>query len=309
MKCPYIILLEGVSGLLQTNIDIAQEGTPNFIEHCEQCSTTSDNIDIFLAGLKDEVKKLWEAYRSYPVTIDYSKRYVRAAYMLSYFPYYIEPIYYILNQINNGRVLFQNKSEINVGFLGGGALPELVGLVKYISHNENEIQKINAIVFDITPHWISERESCTMALIDEYLNHDLDVKSIIVNLWDENFLIDDSIKKLDLIVLQNSINEASEDRKQIFRDNLSKIWNDIPNGAIFVIIDLNYRAVSNFISNFINSLKEKRIIKRMSNDRIESGLPKCDFIQRKLFDFNESGLYPRSGTREYLSVILQKKGK
>jgi len=305
MRCPYIILLEGVSELLQANIDVVKEGTPDFIE---QCSTASNNIDIFLAGLKDEVKKLWKAYRDYPVSIDYSKRYVRAAYMLSYFPYYIEPIYKILNNINDDKILFSSKSKINVGFLGGGALPELVGLAKYISHSKNEIQKINAVVFDITPHWISERESCTMALIDEYFNLELNVKSITVNLWNESFLIDDSIKRLDLIVLQNSINEASEDGKQIFKDNLFKIWNEISNGTIFVIIDLNYPAVSNFISNFINSLKEKRIVKRMSNDSIESGLPKCNFIQEKLFDFNESGLYPRSGTRKYLTVILQKQG-
>ncbi|MBL1215286.1 MAG: hypothetical protein HND52_18115 [Ignavibacteriae bacterium] len=306
MECEYKILLEKITDLLESRISLQQGGDAQTVGICEVCKCETPNIDYLLAGLKDKVIELWQAYKNYPIKVDYADRYVRAAYMLSYFPYYIHPIYHVLN-VNRNSIL-DKIEELNVGFLGGGALPELVGLTKYVSIQKKNIININVTVFDSTTHWNTERSSVTEPLIKNYYPGNFKIESTIVNLWDKKISVSSTIKRLDVLVLQNTINEATDEGKEILKMNLIKIWNELAQGAIFIIIDLNYAEISSFINDLSQSIINKEILQELRKDSVTNALPRCYFIQDKLFDPSreEDGLYPRGGARSYWSIILKK---
>ncbi len=313
MECVYKILLEKVFDLLQSKIDLQQTSDLQIHGICNNCYDEINNIDIVLAGLRDNVKELWQAYREYPIQVNYQDRYARAAYMLSYFPYYINPIYYVLSSGSSNASkdnILDKVKVLNVGFLGGGALPELVGLVKYISKNKKEITDISATVFDSTTHWSTERRLITEPLVKNYYAGKFNIESIVTNLWEKNYSVNDIIKKVDILVLQNTINEATTTGKEILKMNLIKIWNKLPNGAVFIIIDLDYKEISDFITGLYPDLINRKILQELKNTSIRTELPKCYFIQEKLFDASrsEDGLYPRRGDRNYWNIVLQKEG-
>lgn len=303
MECEYKILLERVSDLLGSRIYFEQINDPEKLGICKVCEYENQNIDNILAGLKDKVVDIWQAYRNYHVQVNYTDRYIRAAYMLSYFPYYINPIYYVLNKQNIPNI----KGELNVGFLGGGALPELVGLSKYVALHRKRVKNINATVFDFTNHWDTERRLITEPLVKNYYKGNYTIDAIKTNLWDKEFIVHNSIEKLDIIILQNTINEATDEELEIFKNNLIEIWNKLSRGTDFIIIDLKYTEIFNFINDFTKSINNKKILIELNEELIDSSLPKCYFIQEKLFDKKESGLFPRSGTRQYYHIVLQKR--
>jgi len=304
MECEYKMLLEKITDLLESRISLQQGGDAQTVGICEVCKCETQNIDYLLAGLKDKVVDIWQAYRNYPVQVNYTDRYIRAAYMLSYFPYYINPIYYVLNK----QVILNIKGELNVGFLGGGALPELVGLSKYIALHRNSVKNINTTVFDVTTHWDTERRLVTEPLVKNYYKGNYTIDAIPTNLWDEDFIVHNSIKKLDIIILQNTINETTDEGTKIFKNNLVKIWDKLSEGTIFIIIDLNYRAIYDFIKTLTQSLSHMIELVGLSKDSIDSSLPKCYFIQEKLFDPSrgEDGLFPRGSNRDYWNIVLLK---
>lgn len=168
MHDPYYKLLKTVAEINGCQLDlIINRNYSTANEICRACnSNNSKNIQYFLAGLKLQVKELRSLLKGAFTNIDYSDRFTRTAYMLAYFPFYIEPIYYVTKSHIN-KLIGANTSEINICFIGGGPLPELLGLSKSISA-KNNVSILNCSILDAFPYWITEREYCTKSLLEDY---------------------------------------------------------------------------------------------------------------------------------------------
>ncbi|UFS72493.1 hypothetical protein LPW11_09930 [Geomonas sp. RF6] len=94
----------------------------------------------------------------------------RGAYLLAYFPYYIEPLYYTMEL---AKLQFAERPEgtMKAAFLGGGPAPEVLGLAAYLRDHARHITGIRATVFDREPGWGKVQQELLPLLAPGYSSH------------------------------------------------------------------------------------------------------------------------------------------
>ena len=96
--------------------------------YCNQIGATQDEIEQAAEGLQEDVRSIRLSYRSpFGTTFPYGDTNFQNAYMVAYFPYYIEPLYHALEDANLDTTLFE-KGKLQASFFGGGPCPEALGL-------------------------------------------------------------------------------------------------------------------------------------------------------------------------------------
>ncbi len=131
----------------------------------------------------------------------------RAAYLLAYFPYYIEPIYYALAE---AKPLFAERPNgvMNVAFLGGGPVPEALGLATYLRDHAPHISAIRGIVFDREEGWGKVHRELLPLIAPQYLRESasltLEHKPCdVVNCLGSSCSCDSQLQETDFLISQN----------------------------------------------------------------------------------------------------------
>lgn len=306
---PYFHLIKSVAEINGCKIDLIKNNqTTKTDSLCKGCiSSDIQKLQYYLTGLKSERKDLISKLKDSYVDIMYKDRYVRAAYMLLYFPFYIEPIYYV-TQTHINKLVNPDTSKIKICFIGGGPLPELLGLGKAISTIKS-IKKINCTVLDIVPHWVTERDCCTKLMLKkEYFPGECNISHEKFDLWSEALVIPDIISEADIVVSQNCINDCPKGKEDILNKNFQSIWSDLKSESSLIIIDLCYQSVRNLLTK-LQSLVRKtngKVIQdiefdelsRNNNSALNFSFSECEHIVSNLGQ-------PKRYTK-YHSVIYQK---
>lgn len=231
-----------------------------------------DMLATYLESLKPAVRYLRQAYRSYPVYVDYSDKNIQSAYLLAYFPHYYQLIYKLF--IEDYPTIFENKSHINLAFFGAGPGPEVYGSIKYIVNNRPEVKGINAHLFDINASsWKYSHNLLLNQILKEVIPDGFPL-----NLNSYNFDLTKPIgidhlfhlKTSDLVVLQNCLNEIAPSDAGMVKSNLIDIFNLLPDTAAMLLVDITggtsattklMQDVERLISN-----KHKIVLLRSIND-------------------------------------------
>jgi len=290
---PYFHLIKSVANINGCKLSLIRDNQ-NFSTHsiCDKCNSSDQkSLQYFLTGLilekQDLINRMGDSY----VNVMYEDRYIRAAYMLLYFPFYIEPIYYVIKPYFR-NIVKPNVSELKVCFIGGGPLPELLGLGKVIS-TINFIKKINCTVLDIFPHWTTERVCCTKPMLDEdYFGGECIIHHEKFDLWNENMIVPDIIREADLVISQNCINDCPREAENILNNNFRRIWKNLKTGSSLVVIDLYYSSVKNLLLNLqgivemekdkvVQNVKHSEIIRNNPNG-LDFSFKKCNHIEELL---------------------------
>lgn len=307
MHDPYHKILKTVAEINGCHLDLVFDPkmamTTNVVCRCCTSNGTKD-IQYFLAGLKLQVKELRSLLRGAFANIDYSDRFTRTAYMLAYFPFYIEPIYYVTKPcINN--LIETSLSELNICFIGGGPIPELLGLSKSIS-SKNNVKKLNCNVLDEFDYWVTEREYCTKAILSDYYDGEISINSFKFNLWSDNLIIPDLISKSDMVVAQNCINDCPQNKFQTMKKNFQQIWKNIKKGSSIIILDLNYDTINELLKDLkVYFCKNGGIvIQDIIKDEKRPNIPKCQHLEELLFE-QVDGLIAKRSVK-YYSLIVKK---
>lgn len=303
---PYFLLIQSIAEINGCKLElIFDQNHLTGNEICRACNPdNSKNIQYFLAGLKLQVKELRSLLKGTFANIDYSDRFTRTAYMLAYFPFYIEPIYNVTKSHIN-KLIEANTSEINICFIGGGPLPELLGLSKSISA-KNSVSILNCSILDAFPYWITEREYCTKALLKDYFKGEVGIVSLTFNLWSNNLKIPKEIHDADIVVAQNCINDCPKDKLSIMKNNFQMIWNNMKKSSSIIIIDLNYNTISDLLKDLKKYFSQNRgvIVQDIFWDERRPNIPKCQHLEELLFEQTD-GLLARR-TVKYYSFIVRK---
>lgn len=215
----------------------------------------------YLRSLKPKMRKMWKSFYADDVHIDYGINDYDLCYLLRYYPSYSEIIESLFNHwdVSLDRLLNRSRT-LNVKIFGGGACPELYGLVSYISNHPEveDVTQVNVEVFDyylkgwekardLTCHMISSHFdnidfSCTVSELD--FNEDID-QEILGNLWGET----------DIIIFQHFFNELDVDSS---KNNLEKILNNItPSSLVLFIERPNYNKCNEVIDFYRNLIISK----------------------------------------------------
>lgn len=223
---------------------------------------SQEELILRLEQIKPKIGELREQFKKFPCSINYSDSQIRAAYLMSYYPYYISPIKRVLNEIFTHSLSTLAKKNIKITAFGCGAAPEIVGVSQFMIENSIFTNKIENNLLDYEEGWKNSRE----LLIKEFLrghfrynNHHQ--KCNILNDCDKcNNEIDckEKLENTHLIVIQNCLNDISAKLKVEKIDYL--IENYLHKEGILIIIDLNFLEIKKLMDNLELKLKDKVIM-------------------------------------------------
>ena len=142
----------------------------------------------------------------------------RAAYLLAYFPYYIEPVYHALAA---GNITFVERPNgvMKAAFLGGGPVPEILGLAAYLRDHSPHITAVDATVFDREAGWHKIQQELLPLLAPAYLpasgcltlrHRPCDVVTCLGSACS----CDEVLADIDFVISQNFLTEIYADRER-----------------------------------------------------------------------------------------------
>lgn len=230
------------------------------------------NDDAFAESLElsqQYVTKLRESYLKSPSNVDFSCPHTRAAYLLAYYPNYIEPIYQILCELDDEVIksVFYRKHMSGL-FLGAGPAPEVLGWVKFINDHAKHIKQVTAYLLDkYVQGWRIAQEITRCYLAPYYWRGDLLTiepmeLDFLSSLALEEPFVRHSIEISDLVVIQNCLNDQLANKDAVFA-MLLNIFSKTAPGTIFVISDLHYDRVRQFIQNFTTQIEQQNLGKTL----------------------------------------------
>lgn len=274
-----------------------------------------------LESRKTDVLTLRRSFKQNMPEADYSQKSVCDAYMLMYYPYYIETIHHLFHIINSSdpaslKTIFEGKTKITVSFLGTGPSPELLGLVGYLSEHQPQIQTIEAVLVDLnTPSWQHYRVNYTIPMIAKYGNVATSPQDITCNLLDcykcSAHLCDEFLKTSDIVIMQNCITDlvtARNKRGDVAGFSFLDLFLKLHPGALFLVTDLNYDntfEALNEIVTAVESSESGRILCRShayQSYKPQIVKPAC---LTSLFDGSD-GLKMKEHTRFHFTAIQRK---
>lgn len=305
---PYQVLIPNLAKYWNYEVQLSQQtAKPRPKMTCDYCNEITDKLKILLTAWKPYLQQVRDAYGRVPTTFDYNSRYQKSIYMLAYFPFYIEPIYYSLeNHVE--QIKLNPKNKLTVSILGGGPLPELIGIAKLIEERKGVVQEIIVNVFDKHQNWVAEIESCTQQLLPNYFAGRISYNRFEVDLTNLESSVISNIVDADIIVLQNTINDISPSRYGSIRKSLLKIWDSLKISTLFVVLDLNFNEVRDFMRLLQNKFIKLggRVVSQLNTIPIEHrpNIPFCSHLERRLFS-SQSGLISRRKVNYYRFVVLK----
>lgn len=302
---PYHILVPNISRYHGYNVELSeQENNPAPRQRCSYCNEITDQLNVILSAWRPFLQQVRSTYSRVPTSFDYNSRFQKGIYMLAYFPFYIEPIYYTLeNFINDFET--KEKGKIIISILGGGALPELIGMSKLIDERRNDIEEIEVKVFDKFQNWNAEIENCTKKLIPSYFSGEIFINLQNADLVSLNDAEIASISNSDIVVLQNTINDLNPNNYHLLKNMLASVWDNFERNSLMVIIDLNFNEVKNFMQSLQNEFERNGIVISPLNQfpiEHQPNIPFCFHLERILFS-NQTGLMPRRRVNYYRFVM------
>ena len=216
--------------------------------------------------IRNAVSKLRESYDKTLCDTNYDDDEIRKAYMIAYYPYFIEPARYIMENfvmraldltvieweddygydIRDGWRDVRGYYPANLGFFACGPCPELLGVVAALKEN-HFCDKVTVTNFDLETGWFSyqgmTRKFCEeiMPIVEDYgswtfYHHKIGDLSAFN---DPNFL-----KKLydaQVFFIQNYLSHLAPENVENFLQWFSAVTNWTKYGALFIFIDLNYQ--------------------------------------------------------------------
>jgi hypothetical protein len=243
-------------------------------------------------------------------TIDYKNANNRAAYMLSYYPFYIKPISYVLTK---NLININLKENLNIAFIGCGAAPELVGLGYFLRENKIDIVKnIHADFFDRNDDYWKKSRLISEKLFKNMIPVKLETNPIFCNFYNTNsdcinqYKCTEVFPQTDIVVLQNFIGDMPNQEPNIKKE-LAWIFNLVKSGCLIIIIDFKYPRTKDLLNAIEFELSRNFndcVILNSQNDSYTEmpGFELPKILKETIFT-GEVDLVPKEKTRFIYTVI------
>lgn len=259
--------------------------------------------------IKKHIKILRESYKSNVPITNYDEKNICKAYMLCYYPNYVEPIYILMKNYICKTISKLNITKFQVTFLGAGPGPEVYGCIKAIKENTT-IKKIQCNLHDYEQNWQLQRD-VTRELIMKLEGIYPNIKNIFgcnfqescertcdkwINCKEKEF-------KGDVIVMQNCINHMKD--IDYFKKILIEKIEVMKKGAYFIIIDLQYDNVRNVLQYLKESTGGYMNVIASGSDVSTSKYIMPKGLKTYIFDGTKNFIAKKNTRYNY--IILQRK--
>lgn len=240
-------------------------------------SQNPDLLNQYLELKKGAFKYLIDTYSggNLNITGHYNDEDFQAAYILYYYPYYIETIFRELEELDTTSILDRTSENVGVCFYGCGAAPEYLGALKFISSHLKNCKKLSAYFFEKNS-WDQMRENCIKTLSNQYCdNPDLMVKRRtnhidLLAFAEKGHLVDyPEIQSSDVHIFQNCLRDLLKNGENSEKVTLviENLFAALKPGSILIFTEMYYPNVMNKLKKITSHISKNdycRIVKPVS---------------------------------------------
>lgn len=274
--------------------------------YCQSKNISEVNLPSAAISMRESVQWIRKLYKQ-PIgrILPYDDSEFRSAYLLAYFPYYIEPIYHVLQQSELSDSLFNNQT-LRAAFFGGGPCPEVLGLAAYLKKKAPRLAKVEATVFDRQLGWNSIQKELVPSMLPSYKSGHttLSLKNkqcdVVACLRRECTC---GIADKDIIIAQNFLTEVYTEKKNAM-ETFERLINRSQCRYI-VFVDNMYNEVKGMMNELSSYLYDKGLTKRLvsaETTQIHPNFRLPDVMRENLFT-GENGLIPKSTVKFHHMVL------
>lgn len=219
---------------------------------------SEDAKKAFLDSLKPYVTELRTNFKNKQIKVDYRDKNVQAAYLIAYYPSYVEMTYEVLNR-HGIKVLPSKNRILNVCLFGAGASPEAIALLNFINQNSLDIDEVNIYAYDIfastwnfsldlarkfiVPHFWQSKKFQLISLNLDLCEHGVFEKIL------------PKIQNSNLCIFQNCLNELNDRNTAI--ENIDYLAKNINQESRLIIADLSgYQVVADIKSKIEQNFQD-----------------------------------------------------
>ena len=255
----------------------------------------------FLDRLKPYVTELRTSFKNKQIKVDYRDKNVQAAYLIAYYPSYVEMTYEVLSR-HGIKVLSPKNRILNVCLFGAGAAPEVIALLNFINQNKLDIDEVNIYAYDIFASTWNFSLDLSRKFIIPHLWQSKKFQLISLNLdLCEHGVFEKILQKIqnsNLFIFQNCLNELND--KNIAIENINYLAKNINQESRLIIADLSgYQVVADIKSKIEQNLQELsylNLFKSKDKDEVRMKISLPLIVRQNLLTSTE-GLIPRSIVR------------
>lgn len=214
------------------------------LDELNSCSDNSsldfDSFELtdYLESLKPFVVNLRKGYRTNSVRVDYSDLKVQAAYLLAYYPQYVEMTREVLASLDLEQLPFKHD-RIKVCLFGAGPAPEVVGLIDFLNEKFPNVRSIEIQIYDIfSGTWKWSRDITEYHVAPCLWKGELTIASEKLDFCEVNAFnrVESCIQESDFFFFQNCLNELP--KIDVLLDNIGSLLKKMPAESQLVIADL-----------------------------------------------------------------------
>lgn len=284
----------------------------NIVDGLKQKKSANLSIDEYLQSLQKPVKALRVAYRNMPAVVAYENKDTQAAYLTTYLPHYYQLIYKIF--LEDVPEIFQNNEVVLLTFIGGGPGSEAYGAIKYIVNNCPNVKTIQVTILDINADtWSFSHDIVLNNLIKSITDGKIDVnlKAIFFDLVSSSDIdnVKEIIKKTDLLVIQNCLNEVANIDLPSLKNNINLLFKLLPNSSYLLMSDLTSgvrTTIKNLEKMLVDDFKPKflKTTLNLPNSKalISVHHKPSPIIVKNLLNYSD-GLIPRKNLNYDYSIL------
>ena len=262
-------------------------------------------FESYLKSLQNAAKYLWKSYRSNTVKVDYSDPQVQAAYLIRYYPHYVQVTLEILRL---SPEIFTFPEQINACFFGACPCPEVAGLTQFLTEHSQQTKSIIVQIYDIaSEQWKLSPEVTKNFVVPKLWKGDISGVVRKLDLCSPNTFdpITEVISNCHLFIFQNCLNEIWN--TSTTQENIKSLLDCAPLNSFIIIGDLlaydQNRIILEDIAKIANQRNDYQIIERGELE-IASSLKIPEIVRQNLLT-GEDGLIPRYRIR-FLFLVIRK---
>ncbi|WP_419546340.1 hypothetical protein [Microcystis sp.] len=277
------------------------------------------NIQSYLQSLQPDVKRLRSSFHTNHVSVDYSNYNTQAAYLLAYYPHYVEMTYRALESLQQKdpslMQLVFDKKHLKVCLFCAGAAPEALGLLSFVRQFYPEVKSIVIYSYDLYSDTWRTSQDITKNIINNCFkdyHFALLTRTLNINYVKDVTKIMPTIESTDIFMLQNCLNELKTNQLQ----SIIFLLNYQPERSLLLINDLKKHKIAQNMERQIQSkisytkLESKReynqeIFRQFAGGNDFKSSLKLPSILRENLLTGEDGLIPREKT-SYSYVCVYK---
>jgi hypothetical protein len=283
------------------------------------CCETEEQFFERLRKTRPIMRDLRKAYKCCPCQVDYSSENTRAAYMLGYYPYYIEIIYTELSKLTreNFPPNWGNDS-ISACFLGGGPCPEIVGWLAYLSDHFPNIRLANAFVFDkYNESWKVCREITGKMVTPNYWDGIINIIPVPYDILDIDTLgteeAIEAIRISNFFVMQNCLNDQPGSNTSFLNSDkiiksLMSIVEIAPTDSLFLLADLQFSRAQKLMKLLEQEIQLRNIAIPLKPVKAYHYCIKSNLASNKILEelfTGEDQLIKKENTNYYSSILYK----